>query len=112
MVKLCLKIVLINSAGKLNLFKLDSGAFLLGLLLLLCLFKKEFGVSPKKYVIDRRIKHAASLIIMGYFSLQEILTNSDSVIDDTGHSIHRHLDFHGICELTFQFVFPRLLGDG
>lgn len=36
------------------------------------LFKKEFGVSPKKYVISRRIKHAASLIIMGYFSLQEI----------------------------------------
>lgn len=36
------------------------------------LFKQQFGVSPKKYVIEQRIKHAASLIITGYFSLYEI----------------------------------------
>ena len=36
------------------------------------LFNIEFGTSPKKYVISRRIKHAASLIISGYFSLTEI----------------------------------------
>ena len=36
------------------------------------LFNKEFGISPKKYVIEHRIKYAASLIIAGYFSLQEI----------------------------------------
>jgi len=36
------------------------------------LFKKEFFVSPKQYIIDRRIKYAASLIIAGYHSLEEI----------------------------------------
>jgi len=36
------------------------------------LFKQEFGFSPKQYVINRRIKYAASLIIAGYYTLQEI----------------------------------------
>ncbi|MBO5060616.1 MAG: helix-turn-helix transcriptional regulator [Clostridia bacterium] len=36
------------------------------------LFKKEFNISPKKYVINFRMKYAASLIIAGYFTLQEI----------------------------------------
>ena len=36
------------------------------------IFSEEFGMSPKKYVIEHRIKYAASLIIAGYFSLQEI----------------------------------------
>ncbi len=36
------------------------------------LFGQKFGVSPKQYVINRRIKHAASLIIAGYYTLQEI----------------------------------------
>lgn len=38
------------------------------------LFKKEFLVSPKQYVIGRRIKYAASLIVAGYYSLEEIAT--------------------------------------
>lgn len=36
------------------------------------LFNREFGTSPKKYIISRRIKHATSLIISGYYSLTEI----------------------------------------
>ncbi|MBE7041406.1 MAG: helix-turn-helix transcriptional regulator [Ruminococcaceae bacterium] len=36
------------------------------------LFRQEFGISPKQYVINHRIKYAASLIIAGYYSLQEI----------------------------------------
>lgn len=36
------------------------------------LFKEEFHISPKKYVIDCRIKYAASMIMTGYFTLQEI----------------------------------------
>ncbi len=36
------------------------------------LFKAELGVSPKQYVIHRRINYAASLIISGYHTLQEI----------------------------------------
>ena len=36
------------------------------------LFKEEFGMSPKQYVIRHRIQHAASLIIAGYYTLEEI----------------------------------------
>lgn len=36
------------------------------------LFKQEFGISPKQYVINQRIKYAASMIIAGYYTLQEI----------------------------------------
>ena len=36
------------------------------------LFKQEFGISPKQYVINHRIKYATSLIIAGYYTLQEI----------------------------------------
>ena len=36
------------------------------------LFKQEFSISPKQYVIQHRIKYAASLIIAGYYTLQEI----------------------------------------
>lgn len=36
------------------------------------LFKKEFNTSPKKYVIDSRIKHAVSLINSGLYTLKKI----------------------------------------
>ena len=36
------------------------------------LFKKEYGISPMKYVINRRIEYAASLILSGYYSLNEV----------------------------------------
>lgn len=35
-------------------------------------FRKSYGLSPKKYVINARIKHAAALIESGYYSLQEV----------------------------------------
>ena len=36
------------------------------------LFKEEFGISPKQYIINKRILYASSLIIAGYHSLSEI----------------------------------------
>ncbi len=36
------------------------------------LFKEIYGISPKQYVIQNRIQHAASLILSGEFSLQEV----------------------------------------
>lgn len=36
------------------------------------LFREKFGMAPKQYVLRYRIGHAASLILSGYFSLQEI----------------------------------------
>lgn len=36
------------------------------------LFKKEYGVSPQKYVIKLRMQHAVGLISTGYYSLKEV----------------------------------------
>jgi len=36
------------------------------------LFKEEYGVSPRKYIIDLRIQNAAGLISAGYYSLKEV----------------------------------------
>lgn len=36
------------------------------------LFKREFGLSPQKYIVNLRIQHAAGLISTGYYSLKEI----------------------------------------
>lgn len=36
------------------------------------LFKKAFGISPKKYIISTRIKHAKNLILSGEFSTEII----------------------------------------
>lgn len=47
------------------------------------LFKKEFGISPKQYVINFRIKRAASLIIAGYQSLKDIA-------DECGYDDYKH----------------------
>ncbi len=38
------------------------------------LFKEKYGISPKKYVIEKRIKRAVNLIESGYFRLDEIAT--------------------------------------
>ena len=57
------------------------------------LFKEEFNISPKKYVINRRIRYAASLIIAGYFSLQEIA-------DMCGYDDYKH----------FSVEFKKIIG--
>ena len=36
------------------------------------IFKKEFGISPQKYIVSLRIQNAKALIDAGYFSLQEV----------------------------------------
>lgn len=36
------------------------------------LFKKEFGVSPRKHIINLRIQNAIGLLSAGYYSLQEV----------------------------------------
>lgn len=36
------------------------------------LFKKEYGISPQKYIINLRIQNAVGLISTGYYSLKEI----------------------------------------
>ena len=36
------------------------------------LFKQEFNISPKHYIICRRMEYAKALILSGYFSIREI----------------------------------------
>ena len=36
------------------------------------LFKKEYGISPQKYIIKLRIQNAVGLISTGYYSLKEV----------------------------------------
>ena len=36
------------------------------------LFKKEFGMSPKKYIIENRIKRAQALILTNHYTISEI----------------------------------------
>lgn len=36
------------------------------------LFKQEYGVSPQRYLIDLRIRHAIAMMATGYYSLQEV----------------------------------------
>ena len=36
------------------------------------LFKKQYGVPPRKYIIQLRIQHAVSMMGAGYYSLKEI----------------------------------------
>lgn len=38
------------------------------------LFKAHFGISPRRYIIELRIKHGASLIESGYYTLGEVAT--------------------------------------
>lgn len=40
------------------------------------LFKKQFGISPKKYIINARIRFSLGLMEHGYYSLQEIAEKS------------------------------------
>ena len=36
------------------------------------LFREKYGVSPKQYIIRRRLEHAGDLIVSGYYTLTEI----------------------------------------
>lgn len=40
------------------------------------LFRREYGTSPQKFLVDLRIQHAVGLISTGYFSLKEIAEQS------------------------------------
>ncbi len=57
------------------------------------LFREAHGISPKQYVIQGRIQHAASLILSGYCSLQE-------VADLCGYHDYKH----------FTTEFKRIMG--
>lgn len=57
------------------------------------LFKEEFGISPKKYIIKLRIQNALYLISTGYYSLKE-------VSDMSGYEDYKH----------FSVEFKKIIG--
>ena len=70
------------------------------------LFKEIYGISPKQYVIQNRILHAASLILSGYCSLQE-------VAEQCGYRDYKHFSTEfkritGISPSQYQYNGPIL----
>ena len=57
------------------------------------LFRREMGVSPKRYIIDLRMQNAISLLDSGYFSMQE-------VADQCGYADYKY----------FSVEFKRYIG--
>ena len=69
------------------------------------LFKAELGISPKKYIIKLRIKKAASLINMGYYSLKEIA-------DMCGYTDYKYFSvefkrFVGVSPSEYEYISPQ-----
>lgn len=67
------------------------------------LFKNEFNISPKKYVINLRINHAASLITSGYFTLQEIAEKCG--YDDYKHFSAEFKKITGVSPSKYKYNF-------
>ena len=65
------------------------------------LFRDKFGISPKKYIIERRMAHAQALILTNYYSLQE-------VSDLCGYNDYKHFSvefkkFTGISPSQYDY---------
>lgn len=68
------------------------------------LFKAEYGISPKKYIINLRIQNAAGLISSGYYSLKE-------VADMSGYNDYKHFSTEfkkimGVSPSDYLYNFP------
>lgn len=67
------------------------------------LFKKETGVSPKRYVINRRIEYAKALIIAGYFSVSEVAEMCG--YNDQKHFSAEFKRFAGVSPQGYRYNF-------
>ncbi len=70
------------------------------------LFKEEFGISPKQYIINRRIKRATSLIIAGYHTLKEIASMCG--YDDYKHFSVEFKKITGISPSKYRYTKKEL----
>lgn len=67
------------------------------------LFKKEFGVSPKRYILEKRINYAKSLILSGYFSVTEIADACG--YNDPKHFSSEFKKFTGVSPSDFKYNY-------
>ena len=70
------------------------------------LFKAEFSISPKKYIINLRIKQAAALIEMGYYSLSQV--SEMSGFTDYKYFSTEFKRIMGISPSKYSYNFPEI----
>lgn len=68
------------------------------------LFKEQYGISPKKYIINLRIQNALGLISAGYHSLKEIS-------DMCGYNDYKHFSTEfkkivGVSPSEYRYEYP------
>lgn len=69
------------------------------------LFREEYGISPKKYIIDLRIQYAVGLICTGYYSLKE-------VADLSGYTDYKYFSVEfkktvGVSPSEYSYNYPK-----
>lgn len=67
------------------------------------LFKKEFGISPKRYVIEQRINHARSLLSAGYYSVSEVANRC--AYEDSKHFSSEFKRICGVSPSEYRYNF-------
>lgn len=67
------------------------------------LFKKEFGMSPKRYVIEQRINHARTLLSAGYYSVKEVADMS--AYQDSKHFSSEFKRICGVSPSEYRYNF-------
>lgn len=67
------------------------------------IFRQTYGLSPKKYVINARIKHAAALIESGYYALQEVAKLCGFTDYKYFSTAFRHT--MGVCPSDYRYQF-------
>ncbi len=69
------------------------------------LFKEKFGISPQKYIIERRIQHAVGLMATGYYSLSEVALLSGYT--DYPYFSSEFKRLKGVSPTEYRYIFSQ-----
>lgn len=72
------------------------------------LFKEEFGVSPKKYIVNLRIQNVISLVSSGYYTIKEAALMSG--YDDCKYFSSEFKKIKGVCPSDYLYNSERNKG--